>query len=130
MARLAVCWPRTSLKSTKNSCDCFQKRIAIGFQRKDSVAGVYKVNYIQQRAHGVDIDSANHGSFASVGLGKPPAFEILRARASSAMGQRAANATHSAVESQFADEQAVFNGLLREPAISANNAQRHRQIES
>ena len=47
----------------------FQQRVAIGFQRDDAVAGVYEVDYVEERADGVDIDSADHGGFAGVSFG-------------------------------------------------------------
>src|SRR5208337_3022997 len=45
-------------------------------------------------------------------------------------GQRAANATHSAVQRQLAYEQRTFRRLVVQPAISTQDAERHRQIEA
>jgi hypothetical protein len=45
-----------------------QKRVAVGFDRKDAIAGVHKVNHVQQRPHGVNVQAGDHGSFFGIGL--------------------------------------------------------------
>ena len=99
----------------------FQQRVAIGFQRDDAVAGVDEVDHIEQRADGVDVDSADHGGFAGVGLGDDQLGNLAGA-GFEGDGERAANAANAAVEGQLADEQAVFDRLLSEAAVGAYDA--------
>ena len=106
-----------------------QQGVAIGFQRDDAVARVYEVDYIEQGADGVDVDSADHGGFAGVGFGDDQLGDLAGA-GFEGDGERAANAAHAAVERQLADEQAIFDVLLREAAVGAYDAERHGQVES
>ena len=106
-----------------------QKPIAIGFQRGNTVARIHKVNYVEQRFHGINIDSANHGGLASVGLRNDQARDFFQA-SFEGDGKRASNTTNAAIEAQLADEQAIFDCLLRQASVGSDNAKSHGQVES
>jgi hypothetical protein len=56
-----------------------QEGVAIRFQGSDSVAGVHEVDHIQEGAHGVNIDYANHRGFAGIGFGDHQTGDLPRA---------------------------------------------------
>jgi hypothetical protein len=87
------------------------------------------VDHIQERTYGIDIDSPDHGGFACVGFGNDQTRNLLQAGFKSD-GKRAADAANSAVEGKLSDEQAVFDGLLGEAAVGADDPERHGQIEA
>src|SRR5580700_2463776 len=99
----------------------FQQGVAIGFQRDDAVARVHEVDYIEQRADGVDVDSADHGGFAGIGFGDDQLGNLAGA-GFEGDGEGSANAADSAVETQLADEEAVFDGLLCKTSVGAYDA--------
>lgn len=107
MARLAVSWPRTSLKSTKNCCDS-RSRVAVGFDGLNAVAGVDEVNHIEQRFHGKDFHSADHGCFFGIGFRNDHAGN-LAAPGFNRDGQSAANSANAAIKREFADEEAIVD---------------------
>ena len=87
------------------------------------------MDYIQQRAHGINIDSAHHGGLAGVGFGNDEAGNLFLA-GFKRNGKRAPDAANTAVEREFADEEAVFDGLLSKAAVGAYDAESHGQIEA
>ncbi len=129
MARLAVCCPRTSLKSTIELLRLAQQRVAVGLHGHDAVARVHEVDHVEQRPHGVDVHAADHGGFSGIGFGDDHARNLASAGLNGD-GQRAANAAHAAIERKFSDEQTVGDLLLGQPAVGADDAQRHGQVEA
>src|SRR5271154_149382 len=87
-----------------------QQGVAIGLEGDDSVAGVHKVDHVQQRTHRVYIDSADHGGFAGVGFGDDEAGN-LAAASLEGDGERSTNAANAAIERKLPDEQTVGDFL-------------------
>jgi len=47
-ARLAVCWPRTSLKSNRVMLRLAQQRVAVNLDRRDAIARVHEMNDVEK----------------------------------------------------------------------------------
>ncbi len=106
-----------------------QKRVAVGLDGNDAVARVHEMNYVEQRAHGVDIQAGDHGGFFGVGFGNDHAGNFSSAGLNG-NGESAADAAHAAVEGEFSDKNAVGNIFLGETAIGSDNAEGHGKVES
>jgi len=84
----------------------------------------------EQRAHGVDVDAADHGRLRGHWLPGTTRREILRVRAFERNRECAADAAHAAIEREFADEEAVVDFLSSEAAVGADDAEGHGKIEA
>jgi hypothetical protein len=92
-----------------------QQGIAIGFQGRAAVARVDEVDYIQQRADGIDVDSTDHGGFAVVGFRNDEAGNLTSASLEGD-GQRAEDArTPPSSESSPTKRQSEMSSLVRPP---------------
>jgi hypothetical protein len=74
-----------------------QHGIAVGFDGSNAVAGVEEVDYVEQGAHGIDVDAADHGGFFGVGFGNDHALDFASA-GFEGDGQGSANAANAAIE--------------------------------
>src|SRR5207244_3435064 len=106
-----------------------QERVPVSFHGKDAVTGVDEVNHVEQRAHGIDFNAAHHGGLFGVGLRHHHAGNFSSA-GFEGDGEGPADSADSAIEREFAYEQAVGNLFLGQATICADDAQRHGQVES
>ena len=68
-ARLAVCCPRTSLKSTVKCCDFAQQRVADRPSRAEFRCRCSEMNHVEQRLDRIDFDAADHRGFPGIQFG-------------------------------------------------------------
>jgi hypothetical protein len=106
-----------------------EKRITIGLDGGDALAGVDEMDHVEQRAHGVDFYSAHHGGFFGVGL-RHDHPRNLAATSFDGNRESATNAANSTVEREFAYKKAVGDFFLSEATIGSNDSKRHGEVES
>src|SRR5208283_4659742 len=106
-----------------------EQLIGVDLQAGDAVAGVNEMNDFQQRFNRVNLNVTNHGGFASVDLGHDQAF-YLRSTSLDRDRQSATHSSHPSVERKLADKQRVGDLLLVQPAVCAEDAERHGQVEA
>jgi hypothetical protein len=106
-----------------------EERIAVGLDGDDAVAHVHEVNHVEQGAHGVDVQAGDHGGLFGVGFGDDHAGNLSSAGLDGD-GESAANTADAAVEGKLADEKAIGNFFLGEPAVGSDDAEGHGQVES
>ena len=87
------------------------------------------MNDVEQRFDRIDLQSLNHGCFASVNLGydETPYLSVARFNGDR---QGAANSTQPAVEREFTNEQSVGDLLLVESPVRSQNAERHGKVKT
>src|SRR5579863_7171834 len=132
-ARLAVCCPRTSLKSTVKCCSSPSRTSVDTRTGSRWIAAqhcrVEQLDYIEERGHGIDIDSLDHCSFGGVGLGQDEIGNALFPR-QDGDGQHAGDGAHAAVEAELAHEHKAAQVSGAQRAIGAQNADGDRQVEA
>ena len=84
---------------------------------------------IKKRAHGIDVDASDHGSFFGVGFGDNHARDFSPASLDGD-GERTADSADAAVEGKLPDEDAITDILLGEATVGADDTEGHRQVES
>ena len=124
-ARLAVCCPRTSLKSTAKCCSSpssssvdtrYGSRWNHAHQR-----AVQQLQHVQQRRDRVDVHALHHRSLGRVGRRQNQVGNPFFAR-QHGHGQHARHRTHAAVQPQFAHQQKAAQVAHLQRAVSAQDA--------
>ncbi len=106
-----------------------EKRVAVhGSWFRISVR-IHQLDDIEQRAHRVHADIADHCGFVGIDFGNNQPRNFFAARLNSD-GQRTANAANAAVKREFADKKVFREILLRQATVGAHDAQCHRQIKA
>ena len=82
MARLAVCCPRTSPKSTPKLLRGFQQRVGVDLHRLNAVAGVQQLHHLDQRVDRINIDAVDQRGLARVDLGHDQLANVVGPRRS------------------------------------------------
>jgi hypothetical protein len=95
-----------------------------------AVAGlVEQVADLEEGLDGIDVDALDDGGFAGVGFGDDEVFDAALA-GGDGDGQHAGNGAEGAVEAELADEEEVGEVAELERAVSAENADRHGEVEA
>ena len=87
------------------------------------------MNHVEQRFDGVNLNAFDHGGFASVDFGHNQAFHF-RPTSLDRDRQSATHSAHASVERKLAHKQRVGDLLFIQTAISAEDAERHGQVEA
>ena len=101
----------------------------VDLQPGNPVAGIDVMNHVEQRFDGIDLNSLDHGGFASVHFGYNQPLPRCDAPRSRSAKRRALRGTLPS-EGEFADKQRVGHLLLPQTAVGAEDAQRHGQVEA
>ncbi len=132
-ARLAVCWPRTSLEVHGEVLQLAQQRFsgdAVGLALDDAHhRRVEQLQHIQQRGGGIDVDALHHGGLGGVGGGQNQVGNALFA-GQDGHRQHAGHGAHAAVQSQFAHQQEAAQVVGPQRAVSAQDADGDGQVEA
>jgi hypothetical protein len=106
-----------------------QQLPGIDLHARDAVAGIDVMNHVEQRFDGVDLNALHHGGFASVDFGHDQPLHSWFDGPRSQSAKRPARRAPS-VERKLAHKQRVGYLLLIQTAVSAQNAERHGQVEA
>ncbi len=103
--------------------------LRIEFHRHDAVSGIEQVDDLHHRLDRQHIDAADYGRFVCVRLRHDQVLHLFgpcrhRDR------QRPTHRSHAPIERQLANQHVLRHVRLRQPAVCANDAERHREIES
>src|ERR1700746_3113607 len=78
-----------------------EKRAAVDLHRLNSIAGIHKMNHVDERLHRIHIDAADHRRFAGIYLGDDKPLELLAA-GFDGDGQGPTNAPDPSIQSTLA----------------------------
>ena len=124
-----MCCPRTSLKSTPSALALAEQLGGRDLQGSYAVSGVDELHDFHQRAHGKDVHALHHRRLAGIDLGHQQVRDLLGARRNGD-GKRAADAAQAAIKRQLADHHVIVQLALVQRAVSPQDAEGHRQIET
>ena len=132
-ARLAVCWPRTSLKVDGELLQLAEQLLggdAKGLALDDADdGGVEQLEHIEERGDGIDVDAFDDGGFGGVGGGQDEVGDAFFA-GQDGDGQHAGDGAHAAVEAELADQEKAAEVVDAQRAVSAEDADGDGQIEA